>query len=114
MGGTFETDDRHASQHHRPIRVPSRREGIWAAAKEMVTDMEGWTVVSADDEARVLVCRKQGGLLGGTSTLTVTVEGLADVPSTTVHAKSVTEGGLVPRDKANVAGFIKVFHRRIC
>lgn len=114
MGGSFATSDQHSSEHHRPIRVPSRREGIWGAAKEMVADMDDWTVVSMNDEERVAVLRKKGGMLGGESTLTITVEGLEDVPSTTVHAKSETQGGLVGRDKSNVANFIKVFHRRIC
>ena len=114
MGGTFETSDSHSGEFHRPIRVPSRREGIWAAAKEMVDDLEGWSVVSMDEENRVAVVEKGGGMLGGKSRMTITIEGDAEVPSTTVHAKSTTDGGLMSRDKANVAHFIRLFHRRIC
>lgn len=114
MGGSFETSDAHPGEFHRPIRVPSRREGIWDAAKEMVDDLEGWSVVSMDDDKRVAVVEKAGGLLAGKSTLTITIEGDAEVPSTTVHAKSATRGGLLARDKANVAHFVRLFHRRIC
>lgn len=114
MGGTFETSDAHPSEYHRPIRVPRRREGIWEATKEMVADLAGWNLVSSNEEQLVIVCRKEGGLLAGTSTLTITVEGLEDVPSTTVRAKSATEGGLMARDKANVAHFMKLLYRRVC
>jgi hypothetical protein len=112
--GSFETSDRHPSEHHRPIRLPVRRENIWDSLKEMVDDMQGWEVVSMDDDARVAVVRKAGGLVSGTSTMTIAVEGLEDVPSTTVSAKCETNGGLLGRDKAHVAEFIKIFHRRIC
>jgi carbon monoxide dehydrogenase subunit G len=114
MGGFFETSDSHAGEHHRPIRVPVRRESIWEAAKQMAADMPGWKVVSANEDERVLVCEKAGGMLGGTATITITVEGLEEVPSTTVHAKSETRGGMLARDKANVAEFMKIFHRRVC
>ena len=114
MGGSFETSDSHSANHHRPIRVPVRRENIWAAAKDMALDMDGWETVSADEENRVLVCCKKGGMVAGTATITITIEGLEEVPSTTVHTKSETKGGVMPRDKANVAEFMKIFHRRIC
>ncbi len=80
----------------------------------MVADLDGWQVVSSDEERLEIVCRKAGGLLAGTSTLTIRVEGLEDVPSTTVHARSSTEGGVIARDKANVAQFIKLLYRRVC
>jgi hypothetical protein len=112
--GSFETSDRNSSEYHRPIRLPVRRENIWDALKDMVDDMQGWEVVSMDADRRVAVVRKPGGMMSGTATMTITVEGLEDVPSTTVSARCETEGGLMGRDKANVAEFIKVFHRRIC
>ena len=112
--GSFETSDQHPSEHHRPIRLPVRRENIWGSLKEMVDDMQGWEVVSMDDENRVAVVRKAGGFVGGTSTITITVEGLEDVPSTTVHARCESQGGILGRDKGHVADFIKIFHRRIC
>ena len=114
MGGFFETSDTHSSSDHKPIRVPVRRENIWAAAKEVAGDLEGWESVSADEDQRVLVCTKKGGMLGGVATITITVEGLEEVPSTTVHAKSETKGGVMARDKANVGEFIRILYRRIC
>ena len=112
--GSFETSDQHSSEHHRPIRLPIRRENIWDSLREMVADMQGWEVVSMDDESRVAVLVKPGGLMSGTATMTITIEGHEDVPSTTVNARCETDGGLMGRDKANVADFIKIFHRRIC
>ena len=114
MGGFFETSDSHSSEQHKPIRVPVRRENIWAAAKDMAADMRGWEIVSADEDNRLLVCSKKGGMMAGNATITITVEGLEEVPSTTVHAKSETQGGVMARDKANVGEFMMIFHRRIC
>ena len=65
-----------------------------------------------DDESRVAVLVKPGGLMSGTAT--ITVEGHEDVPSTTVSARCETDGGLMGRNEANVADFIKIFNRRIC
>ena len=114
MGGFFETSDSHSSERHQPIRLPVRREDVFAAAKDMAADMKGWEFVSADDDNRVLVCSKKGGMMAGNATITITVEGLEEVPSTTVHAKSETKGGVMARDKANVGEFMMIFHRRIC
>lgn len=112
--GSFETDESHSNPSLKPLRVPSRAEGIYDEAKEMVEDLDGWRLVSADDEARVLTCERKGGLLGGTATITIRVEGPDDIPSTTVSVKSETAGGLRSRDKANVMEFTKPFHRRVC
>ena len=112
--GSFETNDQHSSEFHRPIRLPVRRENIWGALKEMVADMQGWEVASMDDDSLVAVVKKSGGLMSGNSTMTIRVEGLEDVPSTTVHASCETSGGLLGRDKGHVADFIRVFHRRVC
>ncbi|MFT5287264.1 MAG: carbon monoxide dehydrogenase subunit G [Planctomycetota bacterium] len=114
MGGVFETSDSHASSDHKPIRVPVRRESIWAAAVELAGELDGWKTVSSDEENRVLVCSKKGGMMAGTATITITVEGLEEVPSTTVHAKSETKGGVMARDKAIVGEFIRILYRRIC
>ena len=112
--GSFETDDQHSNPSLKPLRVASLREGIYEQAKEMVDDLDGWTLKSADDEARVLTCERKGGLLGGTATITITVDGPEGIPSTTVSVKSETAGGLRSRDKANVLEFTKPFHRRVC
>lgn len=114
MGGSFETSDSHKSQAHQPIRVPTQKGSIFGAAKEMVEDLADWELVSEDAENHVLVCRRKGGLLGGESTITVRVEGPDGIPSSTVHVRSETEGGLMSRDKANVAEFVKPFFRRVC
>ena len=114
MAGSFETSDSHRSQYHQPIRVPTLKRDVYGAAKEMVEDLAGWELVSEDAEAGVLTCRKTGGLLGGSSTITVTVEGPDGIPSATVNVRSMSEGGLVSRDKSNVADFVKPFFRRVC
>ena len=112
--GSFETDDKHSNASLKPLRIPSRREGIYAQAKEMVTDLDGWTLLAANDDTLVLECERKGGLLGGTAKITIRVEGLEGIPSTTVYVKSETSGGLRSRDKGNVLEFMKTFHRRVC
>jgi len=112
--GSFETDEQHSNPSLKPLRVASLREGVYAQAKEMVDDLDGWTLLSADDEGFVLTCERKGGLLGGTAKITIRVEGLEGIPSTTVHVRSETSGGVRSRDKGNVLEFTKPFHRRIC
>jgi hypothetical protein len=110
----FATSDSHTSRHHKPIRVPTQQGNIYRAAKEMIADLPGWTLVSEDEAQGRLVCRKQNGFLGGVSTITIAVEGPAGIPSTTVNVSSESTGGLFPRDKANVAEFVRPFFRRVC
>ena len=112
--GEFATSDDHKGQHHRPIRVPTLRGDILQAAKEMVADLDGWELVSEDEAQGVLTCRKKNGVLGGVSTITITVEGPDGIPSSTVNVRSQSEGGLLGRDKSNVADFIRPFFRRVC
>ena len=112
--GSFETSDRHSSASHQPIRVPIRKEELFQSAREMVEDLGGWELQSEDAEALVLECVKQGGLLGGTSRITISVEGPDGLPSATVNVRSVTDGGLLASDKSIVAEFVKPFHRRVC
>jgi len=114
MAGSFETNENHPSLDLRPIRVPSRKEDIYGAAREMVADLAGWEVIATDDKALSITCRRKGGLLGGTSTIEIRVEGPDGIPSATVNVKSTTEGGLLSRDKANVNDFVKPFNRRVC
>ena len=71
-------------------------------------------LVRADDEGHVLHCEARGGFLAGTAKVTIQVEGPSDLPSSTVHVRSETEGGLLARDKAIVASFVRPFHRRVC
>jgi hypothetical protein len=112
--GSFETDEQHSNPSLKPLRVASRRDGIYAQAKEMVSDLDGWTLQSSDDEAFVLECERKGGMLGGSAKITIRVEGPEGIPSTTVHVRSESTGGLRSRDKGNVLEFMKPFHRRVC
>lgn len=114
MRGSFETDDRHADPGLKPLRVPTRREDIFGEVKDMVADLAGWKIVRSDEEALVLVCERRGGLLRGPATITIRVEGPADIPSATVKVRSETSGGLFARDRANVLEFMRPFHRRVC
>lgn len=114
MGGSFETNDKETSQHLRPLRVPSLPSGIYGRAKEMVNDLPDWSLVSEDEASGTLICERKARLLGGTSRITIRVEGPEGIPSTTVSIKSETSGGLLSHDKANVGEFMKPFHRRVC
>ncbi len=116
MGGSFETTDDHPNQNLKTLHLPTLMGDLFSAAVEMVADLDDWELVSADEdrERGVLVCKKPGGLLAGTATITITLEAPDGIPSTRIHVKSVTEGGLVSRDKANVAEFVKPYNRRVC
>lgn len=110
----FETSEQHSHQHQRPVRVPTLKGDIYNAAVEMAEDLDGWEVLSKDDAELKLTCRRPGGFMKGTATITVWVEGPDGMPSSTVHVRSETEGGLLDRDKANVIEFVRPFHRRVC
>ena len=114
MGGTFETSDAHSSQHQQPIRVATRREHIFQAAKEMADDMKGWTVTNADEEALQIHAVKDGGMLGGKAKILVTIEGSAEVPSTTVNCRCDVDGGLFGSPKGIVEGYMNLLFRRVC
>lgn len=114
MGGSFESDDRHADLSLKPIRVPLRREELFGEAKDMVADLAGWELVSEDPAARVIVCRKRRGILRGESTITIRVDGPEGLPSASVTVRSETRGGLLARDRRNVLEFTRPFHRRVC
>ena len=111
--GSFETRDDHGSPALRPLRVAVRKEEVYAEARDMVADLVGWRIVKADDQRLVLECERAGGLLGRPARVTVRVEGPDGIPSATVHVRSVTEGGLVSRDRANVREFLEPFGRRV-
>ncbi len=112
--GAFESSDQHSDPHLKPLRVPTRHKDIYAAAKEMVDDLPGWTLVNADDDAGVLSCRRKARMLGGESTVTIRVEGPDDIPNATVTLKSETNGGMLSHDKKNVLEFMRLFYRRVC
>jgi hypothetical protein len=112
--GSFETKDSHSSADLRPVRVPTRKDEIYRQALEMVEALEAWQLVSQDEAAGTIVCRRPGGFLAGEATITVTVAGPEGIPSSTVSVRSESAGGLRSRDKANVAEFVKPFTRRVC
>lgn len=112
--GRFETSDTESSQHLRPLRVPSLKGGIYTRAKEMVADLDGWTILSEDEASGLLVCERKSRLLGGKARVTIRVDGPDGIPSTTVTVLSESTGGLLSHDKANVVEFMKPFHRRVC
>ena len=114
MGGSFQTSDEHSHPNLKPLRVPSLQDGIYSEAKNLVEDLPKWKLEKADDAQRVLTCERSGGLLGGPSRITITVEGPAGMPSSIVNCRSESLGGLLSRDKANVLEFMVPFHRRVC
>ena len=86
----FETSEQHSHQNQRPVRVPTLKGDIYNAAVEMAEDLDGWEVLSKDDAELKLTCRRPGGFLKGTATITVWVEGPDGMPSSTVHVRSET------------------------
>lgn len=114
MAGSFESSDSHAERLLKPLRVPTRHQDIYVAAKEMVDDLSDWSLVQEDEGAGTLVCRRNPRFLGGESRITIRVEGPDDIPSTTVTLRSETDGGMLSHDKKNVLEFMKLFYRRVC
>lgn len=114
MGSSFETREDAADERLRPLKVPIRSDQVFESVREMVADLEGWDVVSCDEPARILTCRKRAGVLGGTATITIRCEGPAEFPSTTVHVRSTSEGAVVARDRKHVLEFLTPFTRRVC
>jgi hypothetical protein len=110
----FETSTSHDRPELQPLHVARRRDGLFEAAKEMVADLSGWTVLRIDDGATTLVCERKGGLLGGATRVTIRVEGPEDLPSATLHLRAEAQGGLFKNEKAVVAEFMKPFIRRVC
>jgi len=111
--GAFETSESASSRNHQPVKVPISKQNIFGAAKEMCDDLDAWNIVSTDEESLTIVCEKKNGLLGGTSRITVRVEGPDGIPSSTTCVRSESSGALLARDKANVAEFIRKFSMRV-
>jgi len=111
--GRFETSDAHTNRWHQPVRVPRAKEGIFATARELIEDLEGWQLERVDEANLVLHATKANGLLGGTSRVTITVKGPQGIPSSETHVVSESSGGIVPKDRANVAQFCEKFWMRV-
>lgn len=114
MAGSFETRDDHKHPNLKVLRLPVGRDDMYRSAQEMVEDLGGWAIASKDDDARTLVCHRDRGFMGGKATVTIRIEGPEGIPSSEVHVKSESQGGLLSKDKANVLEFMVPFHRRVC
>lgn len=109
----FETQDSHSKRWHQPVRVPQNKGDVFGSAKELIDDLEGWDVERVDEDAMTIHATRKNGLLGGTSRITVRVEGPEGIPNSATHCASESSGGLLNRDKANVAEFIQKFWMRM-
>ncbi len=114
MAAVCETREDATDERLRPLKVPIRPDQVFESAREMVDDLDGWEVVASDAAARVLTCRKRGGFLAGTATITIRCEGPDGLPSTVVHVRSTTKGGVLARDRTLLLDFLTPFHRRVC
>ena len=111
--GRFETRASNAKRWHQPVRVPLNKRDAFGAAREMVHDLPGWRVRAVDDDGLTISCERKNGLLGGTSRILVRVEGPDGIPNSETHCSSESSGGVLSRDKANVAEFVRKFWMRV-
>ncbi len=79
----------------------------------MVDDLDGWDVTSVDGEALTITCERKGGFLVGKATIVVSVEGPDGIPNSQTHCSSESTGGLLARDKSNVAEFMEKLWMRV-
>ena len=110
---SFETSDSNAAQEHRPVRVAALQAGVFEEARTLVSELPGWSIVAVDEARGRIECQKRNGFLGGSSRITITLESPPGIPSTTVNLRSESSGGIFPRDRQNVAQFVRPFHRRV-
>ena len=111
---SFQTSDSHSAQESRPIRAAVLQSGMFEEAKTLVGELPGWSLVEADEGRGRIECTRRGGLLFGSSRITITLESPPGIPSTTVNVRSESSGGIFRRDRRNVAEFVRPFHRRVC
>jgi len=111
--GVFSTQDDHPGRWHQPVSVPVNKVDAFSAAIEMVEDLEGWSTPQIDKEALTLTTTAPGGFLSKSSQIRVWCEGPDGIPSSSTHCKSESTGGLLPRDKKNVAEFMRKLYMRI-
>lgn len=108
----FETSATAASKWHRPVAVPSGKEGVFGTVRELLDDMPGWTVDGVDESACTVRVSKPNGFLGGTSSIVITVSGPDGIPSSETNVVSESDG-LISRDKSNVATFCRKLWMRV-
>ncbi len=114
MGGSFKTDPGHSNERLRPLRLAMRKEHLFDAAKELVEDLSSWVLDGVDEESMTLSCTRGSGFLTGPCKVTILIDGPDEIPNSTVHVSSESDGGRVKRDKAVVRGFMVPCHRRVC
>ena len=110
----YETSESHSGRWQRPVSVPTSKDNVFGAAREMCDDLESWQVKQVDEQQLSITCERSNGLLGGTSTIVVRVDGPDGIPSSTTSVSSQSSGALLSRDKANVMEFVKKFTMRVC
>ncbi|HUR29387.1 MAG TPA: hypothetical protein VM509_14455 [Planctomycetota bacterium] len=111
---SFQTSDSNAAPELRPVRAAVLKSGMFDEAKTLALELPGWSLVEANETEGRIECSRRGGLLFGSSRITITLEAPPGIPSTTVHVRSESTGGLLSRDRRNVAQFVRPFHRRVC
>ena len=114
MAGNFRTAEGESHPDLRPVRVPQRREEVFSEARNLAGELPGWKILAEDEPGGILVCERAGGFLAPASRVTLTFESPPGIPSTTVHAESVSSGwSLLARDRARVLQFLRLFRRRV-
>ena len=109
--GRFETDGAAGQKWLQPVAVPTNKDDVLGAVRELLDDLDGWNVASVDEESRVVIVTKENGFLGGTSTITIRVDGPDGIPSSETHVVSESDG-LISRDKKNVSTFCRMLYMR--
>ena len=108
----FETSPDAGSKWHRPVAVPSGKDGVFGTVKELLDDLGGWNVTDVDDAALTVHVAKPNGFLGGTSKVTIVVSGPDGIPASETNVVSESTG-LLSRDKSNVATFCRKLWMRV-
>mgnify|MGYP001556062472 CR=1 FL=1 len=108
----FETSSDASSKWHRPVAVPTGKEGVFGTVRELLDDLSGWTVDRVDEESCTVHVTKPNGFLGGTSKIVITVAGPDGIPSSETSVVSESDG-LLSRDKSNVATFCRKLWMRV-
>ncbi len=108
----FATSPNASSKWHRPVAVPSNKEGVFSTVKELLEDLAGWTVDAVDEASMTVHATKPNGFLGGTSKVKIVVSGPDGIPSSETNIESESTG-LLSRDKSNVATFCQKLWMRV-
>ena len=110
--GRFQTDANAGSKWHRPVAVPSSKEGVFGSVRELLEDLADWDVTSVDEGTCTVHATKANGFLGGTSRITIQVHGPDGIPSSETSVISESDG-MLSRDKKNVATFVRKLFMRV-